>query len=97
MGFSPETKFEAYIRAGGRCECTRNNCTGHQSRCTKRCTLSDNDTFYANLAGDYSSYRYPGFEFHHITSVHSGGNDSLSNCEFLCEECHKNTSSYGRP
>lgn len=41
-------------------------------------------------------YLYPGFEFHHKTSIETGGSDSISNCEFLCEECHIKTKSYGR-
>ena len=36
------------------------------------------------------------WEAHHKTAQSSGGSDSLSNCEILCLECHKNTYSYGR-
>lgn len=34
-----------------------------------------------------------GLEAHHIVQ---GGSDTLSNCEILCDQCHKNTRSYGR-
>lgn len=95
MGFSPNIKYRAFLRAGGRCECTRENC-GHQSRCTKTCALSTSESFLAGLTGDASRYSYPGFEFHHRVAQSSGGDDTLSNCEFLCEDCHKNTGSYGR-
>ncbi len=36
------------------------------------------------------------WEAHHKTARDVGGSDSLSNCEVLCLDCHKNTSSYGR-
>jgi hypothetical protein len=32
-------------------------------------------------------------EYHHIVA---GGDDTLSNCEYLCEPCHEATISYGR-
>lgn len=95
MGFSPSTKYEAFRRAGGRCECTRKIC-GHGSRCTKTCALSADESFLVNLTGDVSRYSYPGFEFHHKVAQSSDGDDTLSNCEFLCIDCHKNTGSYGR-
>ena len=95
MAFSPKTKYEAYRRANGRCECVRETC-GHNNRCVRKCAISDKDSFLAALTEDYSEIRYPGFQFHHITAVQSGGDDSLSNCEFLCEECHVKTKSYGR-
>jgi len=31
-----------------------------------------------------------------IIYVNADGADSLSNCEILCQKCHKNTQSYGR-
>jgi hypothetical protein len=33
-----------------------------------------------------------GWEAHHKVA---GGSDTLSNCEILCQECHKKTKSYG--
>lgn len=35
-------------------------------------------------------------QFHHITAQAVGGYDGLSNCEVLCETCHRQTASYGR-
>lgn len=95
MDFTPSTKYKAFLRANGRCECIRKSC-GHTSRCPRVCSLTTNESFLFNLTNDVSRLSYPGFNFHHITAVSSGGNNDLSNCEFLCEECHKNTSSYGR-
>ncbi|MDR3667474.1 MAG: HNH endonuclease [Ignavibacteriaceae bacterium] len=36
MAFSQETKDKAYIRAGGKCECTRKVCSHHTGRCNAR-------------------------------------------------------------
>lgn len=36
-----------------------------------------------------------GWEAHHKTSVAVGGSDTLSNCEILCQSCHKGSGSYG--
>lgn len=33
-----------------------------------------------------------GWEAHHKTA---GGSDTVSNCEILCQDCHKKTQSYG--
>jgi 5-methylcytosine-specific restriction endonuclease McrA len=35
-------------------------------------------------------------EYHHVTAVAKGGSDGLSNCEYLCKPCHRQTPSYGR-
>ncbi len=35
-------------------------------------------------------------EFHHRTSIRSGGESTLGNCEVLCSDCHRATASYGR-
>lgn len=59
---------------------------GKCERCGKVCR---------RVLTDYE-YTYPGFEFHHKTSVQAGGGDGLSNCEFLCAACHEGTLSYGR-
>jgi len=37
-----------------------------------------------------------GWEAHHKTAQSSGGGNELSNCEILCERCHKLTETYGR-
>ncbi len=76
MIFSVETKEAAYIRSGGRCECTRqhayiNNAPHHGDRCPVR--------FPPN--GDW--------EAHHRLAAASGGDDSLSNCEVLCPKCRQ--------
>ncbi len=34
--------------------------------------------------------------FHHITAESDGGSNSLSNCEVLCEKCHRMTAFAGR-
>lgn len=36
-----------------------------------------------------------GWEAHHKTSVAAGGEDVESNCEILCQACHKQTRTYG--
>ena len=35
-------------------------------------------------------------EFHHKHADRLGGPDTLSNCEALCQRCHRLTDSYGR-
>lgn len=82
MDFSEMTKDEAYKRAKGRCECTRQhqgktNALHHGGRCTKTFT------------------RHGAWHAHHIIAVSSGGSNNLSNCEVLCIECHKLTETYG--
>ncbi|MCD6296559.1 MAG: HNH endonuclease [Deltaproteobacteria bacterium] len=80
MAFSESVVKQAWDRSGGRCECTRSTC-GHYSRCNK-------ELLWASR-GVESSY---GWEAHHITA---GGPDTVSNCEILCQSCHKNTRTYG--
>ena len=94
MAFSPKIKYEAYKRANGRCECTRKNCK-HNDRCPETCLIQDGQLFLSALTNNYSNIQYPGFEFHHKIAIQSGGEDTLSNCEFLCKECHINTQTYG--
>ena len=36
------------------------------------------------------------WEAHHRTAVHKGGNDTPSNGEALCLDCHKATRTYGK-
>lgn len=85
MSFSDEVVKAAWKRAGGKCECERKTC-GHGSRCDK--PLSWNQR-----GNDNSAY---GWETHHKVAQAKGGLDTLSNCQILCMECHKNTQSYGR-
>lgn len=80
MAFSEETVRQAWNRAGGKCECRRTNC-GHGGRCNKELLLGSR--------GTESNY---GWEAHHEDS---NGDNSLTNCEILCQKCHKNTQSYG--
>lgn len=72
---------QAWERSGGKCECQRSTC-GHSKRCNK--------ALYKGSRGLDSAM---GWEAHHINS---NGPATLSNCEILCQECHKNTGSYGR-
>ncbi len=83
MTFSEEVIKTAWTRAGGRCECNRSKC-GHVGKCRK--------TLMWEHRGKETEY---GWEAHHILSVDAGGSDTLDNCEILCQECHKNTGSYG--
>lgn len=71
----------AWLRSGGRCECGR---TSHAHRGSCKTQLNKGSR------GKESSM---GWEAHHINS---NGDGVLSNCEILCQDCHKNTRSYGR-
>ena len=84
MAFPESIVKKAWDRAGGKCECLRKTC-GHPGRCNKQ-LVWDN----CGKEG-----RRGAWEAHHRTAVASGGDDTLSNCEILCIECHKNTGSYG--
>jgi len=84
MAFSQQTVNEAWERSGGKCECKRLNCP-HPGRCSK--ILRE---------GSRGSETDLGWEANHITSVEADGHDGLSNCEILCQPCHKRTKSYGR-
>ena len=85
MAFSQSVVDDAWRRSGSKCECTRTS-HGHSGRCNK--SLS-----YDNRGKDGA---WGAWEAHHKVAVSSGGNDTLSNCEILCLDCHKNTGSYGR-
>lgn len=84
MAFSEETKRLAFDRAMGRCECKRSTCN-HGSRCNKLLVFEN-----------HTEGQRGAWEAHHKVAVSVGGDDSLSNCEVLCLDCHKNTKSYGR-
>lgn len=84
MAFPESIVKKAWERAGGKCECRRKTC-GHSGRCNKQLVWDNRGE------GPRGAW-----EAHHITAVASGGDDTLSNCEILCLECHKNTGSYGR-
>ncbi len=80
MVFSEDVIKKAWERADSKCECKRDIC-GHSSRCNKILKWES--------SGAESEY---GWEAHHINS---NGPDTLDNCEILCQQCHKNTQSYG--
>jgi len=87
MGTFPEDVVKkALERSGGRCECTRTN-----SDCMKK---HDYTRCYAG--GFTMQNRGTRWESHHKTSQEAGGEDTLSNCEILCLDCHKATKTYGR-
>jgi len=83
MGFPSSVVEAAWKRSGGLCECRRERHTYHTGRCNKQLG-------WENRGKD--GYRGC-WEAHHINA---GGPDTLSNCEILCCQCHKDTGSYGR-
>lgn len=82
MAFPTQVIEAAWSRAGGKCECRRNSHDHSYVRCNKQ--LSWNNRGKDGYRGCW--------EAHHVNSL---GTDSLSNCEILCCDCHKNTRSYG--
>lgn len=78
--FSLSVVQDAWRRAGGKCECRRKTC-GHIGRCNKQLEWSKR-----------GSESPGGWEAHHIDA---NGPDTLSNCEILCQACHKNTITFG--
>ena len=81
MAFSDDTIRQAWSRAEGKCECRRSTHSHLYVRCNK--ILSWGNRGRESGIGAW--------EAHHITSVQSGGSDSLSNCEILCWDCHIKT------
>jgi len=80
MAFSEETVRKAWTRAEGKCECRRERHKHSYTRCNKQ------------LVWENRGRDGPGkWEAHHRTAVASGGDDSLSNCEILCWDCHSQT------
>ena len=84
MAFPQLIVDAAWKRSGGICECKR-SLHAHSGRCNK-------SLFYENRGKDGA---WGAWEAHHIVAVNVGGNDTLSNCERLCLDCHKKTRSYG--
>ena len=83
MGFSDAVTAQAWSRSAGLCECQRIS-RNHGSR------------FMQTLSRFARGTETPtGWEAHHITAVAAGGEDTLENCELLCQACHKATGSYG--
>ncbi len=80
MTFPEDVVKDAWKRAGEKCECERTSC-GHSGRCNKPLSW--------DKRGKESE---DGWEAHHREST---GPDTLDNCEILCQDCHKNTGSFG--
>jgi len=80
MAFPDSVVRQAWQRSGARCECTRRTHL-HSGRCSRVLKWEDR--------GKETS---TGWEAHHVTA---GGADVLSNCEILCQTCHKATGTYG--
>jgi len=84
--FPDEVVESALERAGGRCQCERTN-----SDCLRK-----HNYFRCSENGFTVNNRGTKWETHHKTSQDAGGDDTLSNCEILCLECHTATRTYGR-
>lgn len=81
--FSDETINQAWIRSGGGyCECTRSS-HNHGSRCSKPL-----------IASNRGRDGLCAWEANHKSG--DASDNSLSNCELLCWDCHKNTRNFGR-
>jgi len=84
MSFPEGEVKKAWSRSGGKCECTRSqqNChTGY--RCNKTLEWSER-----------GKETTKGWEAHHKDRSKAS---VASNCEILCQKCHKATRSYGNP
>ena len=81
MAFSEDTIKKAWQRADGKCECRRSSHNHPYTRCNKELVWENR----GRESGRGS------WEAHHKTSIQSGGDDSLSNCEILCWDCHSLT------
>jgi hypothetical protein len=82
MAFPLSVVQEAWKRAGGRCECRRTSHNHPYNHCGKQLS-------WDNRGKDGA---WGCWEAHHISA---GGPDTVSNCEILCCDCHKRTSTYG--
>lgn len=77
MAFFDEVVAQAWKRAGGRCECRRTTHNHPYVRCNK-------ELVWENRGRESRG----AWEAHHISST---GDDTLSNCEILCWDCHQRT------
>lgn len=77
MSFPDKVVSEAWIRADGKCECERES-HGHRTPCGK-------SLFWKSRGREEGKGAW---EAHH---KESGGPDTLSNCEIICWDCHKET------
>lgn len=57
-----------------------------------KCERCDKQLVFAN----HNEGERGAWEAHHRTAVSKGGDDTASNGEALCLDCHKETRSYGR-
>jgi len=80
MAFLDSVVDQAWNRSDGYCECEQRG-HGHPGRCNQALTKESR--------GQETVY---GWEAHHIAA---DGPDTLSNCEILCQSCHKSTETYG--
>lgn len=80
MVFPGSVVLEAWRRSGGQCERNRTS-HGHIWRCPTKLSWAAR-----------GSEGTGAWEAHHINS---NGLDTISNCEILCQSCHKATRSYG--
>lgn len=76
MAFENSIVDQAWVRSGGRCECTHID-HGHSERCGRE--------LLRDRRGAEPSYWW---EAHKKVA---GGNDTLNNCEILCHECFEQT------
>ncbi|MEW5951086.1 MAG: HNH endonuclease signature motif containing protein [Elusimicrobiota bacterium] len=81
MGFPESIIKEAWQRANGRCECRRKEHNHLYIRCNKELVWENRGRENGRGA----------WEAHHRISVESGGDNTLSNCEILCWDCHSKT------
>lgn len=84
MAFPPSVVQEAWNNAGGKCECRRTTHNHPYVRCNKQLVWENR-----GATGQRGCW-----EAHHKTA---GGQDTASNCEILCCDCHAGTATYGRP
>lgn len=76
MPFPEAVVKEAFKRSGGRCECTRS----HEG--------DDNAPHFGGRCPRTFSELYGGWVPFHKVSLINGGDNSLENCEIICEACH---------
>lgn len=72
--------MQAWLRSGGKCECTRAYC-GHGSRCSNVLVLSARgETNYCGWQANLKAAKGPAV---------------LENCEIICWQCYQNATTYG--
>ena len=81
MAFPISVVDQAWDRSGGQCECIRKEHEHKGGRC--------NQELFKVAQGKETPL---GWEANHKSA---GGPDTVSNCEILCQDCHKRTRTYG--